>query len=102
MHPDTAARLKRSVSLTTELVQAFGDRVRDGTWKAGAKLPKEADLIEEFGVSRTVVREALREGGTPRKAAARRCGGAMESPPAPDPSQSAAAKPQQGNGQRRF
>jgi len=59
MSLETPVRLKRSVSLTTELVQAFGDRVRDGTWQPGSKLPREADLIEEFGVSRTVVREAM-------------------------------------------
>lgn len=52
-------KLKKPVSLTAELVQLMGDRVRDGTWAAGSKLPKEADLIAEFGVSRTVVREAM-------------------------------------------
>jgi DNA-binding FadR family transcriptional regulator len=52
-------KLKKSGSLTAELVQVMGDRVRDGRWAAGSKLPKEADLIDEFGVSRTVVREAM-------------------------------------------
>jgi DNA-binding FadR family transcriptional regulator len=58
MHP-TFNKLKKSTSLTAELVRILGDRVRDGTWSAGEKLPKEADLIAEFGVSRTVVREAM-------------------------------------------
>jgi GntR family transcriptional repressor for pyruvate dehydrogenase complex len=55
----TLGKLKKSTSLTAELVRILGDRVRDGTWAAGQKLPKEADLIDEFGVSRTVVREAM-------------------------------------------
>ncbi|MES2480476.1 MAG: FadR/GntR family transcriptional regulator [Pseudomonadota bacterium] len=46
-------------SLTTDLVQSLGDRIRDGRLPAGEKLPREADLMEEFGVSRTVVREAI-------------------------------------------
>lgn len=51
--------LRRSRSLTADLVQALGDRVRDGTLTAGAKLPPEGAIMEEFGVSRTVVREAI-------------------------------------------
>jgi DNA-binding FadR family transcriptional regulator len=41
------------------LVQALGDRVRDGTLAPGSKLPTEAAIVAEFGVSRTVVREAM-------------------------------------------
>ena len=51
--------LRRSRSLTTDVVQALGDRIREGSLASGAKLPREADLMEEFGVSRTVVREAI-------------------------------------------
>jgi GntR family transcriptional regulator, transcriptional repressor for pyruvate dehydrogenase complex len=50
---------RRPRSLTTDLVQSLGDRIRDGRLPAGEKLPREADLMEEFGVSRTVVREAI-------------------------------------------
>ena len=53
------ALARRSRSLTTDLVQALGDRIRDGSLAPGLKLPREADLMEEFGVSRTVVREAI-------------------------------------------
>jgi len=49
----------RPRSLTVEVVEAVGDRIRDGSLAAGAKLPREADLMAEFGVSRTVVREAI-------------------------------------------
>lgn len=55
----TAPVTRRPRSLTGDVVQAISDRVRDGRLPAGAKLPKEADLIAEFGVSRTVVREAM-------------------------------------------
>ncbi|MGE4242845.1 FadR/GntR family transcriptional regulator [Ramlibacter sp.] len=55
----TATPAKRGRSLTADLVQALGDRVRDGRWAAGAKLPTEGEIIAEFGVSRTVVREAI-------------------------------------------
>ena len=41
------------------MVQALGDQIRDGRLPNGSKLPREADLMAEFGVSRTVVREAM-------------------------------------------
>ena len=50
---------RRPRSLTADLVQSLGDRIREGRLPAGEKLPREADLMEEFGVSRTVVREAI-------------------------------------------
>jgi DNA-binding FadR family transcriptional regulator len=42
-----------------ELVESIGGRIRDGRIAAGEKLPTEAEIMAEFGVSRTVVREAL-------------------------------------------
>jgi DNA-binding FadR family transcriptional regulator len=51
--------LRRPRSLTGDLVQALGDRVRDGRLAPGSKLPTEAAIVAEFGVSRTVVREAM-------------------------------------------
>ncbi|HSW17814.1 MAG TPA: FadR/GntR family transcriptional regulator [Ramlibacter sp.] len=53
------AATRRSRSLTSDLVIALGDRIRDGRLPSGAKLPREVDLMTEFGVSRTVVREAM-------------------------------------------
>ena len=55
--PFAARRRPRTLAL--ELVDALGDRIRDGRLAAGAKLPTEAAIMGEFGVSRTVVREAI-------------------------------------------
>jgi len=46
-------------SLALELVEALGDRIRDGRLSTGDKLPTETAIMAEFGVSRTVVREAI-------------------------------------------
>lgn len=54
---DTQRRRPRSLAL--ELVESLGDRIRDGRLAPGAKLPTEAAFMDEFGVSRTVVREAI-------------------------------------------
>ncbi len=57
---DTAyAPRRRPRTLALELVDAIGDRIRDGRLAPGAKLPTEAEIMAAFGVSRTVVREAL-------------------------------------------
>jgi DNA-binding FadR family transcriptional regulator len=50
---------RRPRSLALELVEVLGDRIREGRLAAGDKLPTEADFMAEFGVSRTVVREAI-------------------------------------------
>jgi DNA-binding FadR family transcriptional regulator len=54
-----ADKLPRARSLTADLAQRIGDRIRHGELAAGDKLPREADLMAEYGVSRTVVREAM-------------------------------------------
>jgi DNA-binding FadR family transcriptional regulator len=46
-------------SLTSVLVEAITERIQSGEYKRGDQLPTEKDLIEEFNVSRTVVREAI-------------------------------------------
>lgn len=50
---------RRPRTLALELVEALGDRIRDGRLPVGAKLPTEAAIMGEFEVSRTVVREAI-------------------------------------------
>ncbi len=52
-----AARRPRTLALG--VVEALGERIRDGRLAPGDKLPTEAAVMAEFGVSRTVVREAL-------------------------------------------
>lgn len=57
--PLAAPPRRRPRSLAHDLVEQLGDRIRDGRLPEGAKLPSEAEIVGEFGVSRTVVREAI-------------------------------------------
>lgn len=50
---------RRPRTLALGLVEALGERIRDGRLATGDKLPTEAAVMAEFGVSRTVVREAI-------------------------------------------
>ena len=50
---------RRPHTLAFELVEALGERIRDGRLRPADKLPTEAALMADYGVSRTVVREAL-------------------------------------------
>jgi DNA-binding FadR family transcriptional regulator len=50
---------RRSRTLALELTERLAERVREGRLAAGEKLPTEAEIMEEFGISRTVVREAI-------------------------------------------
>jgi DNA-binding FadR family transcriptional regulator len=52
-------RLGRS-SLRDQVADALETRILDGSFEAGSTLPTEHDLTESLGVSRTVVRDALR------------------------------------------
>jgi GntR family transcriptional regulator, transcriptional repressor for pyruvate dehydrogenase complex len=55
----TASPAPRPRNLAQTLVASLGDRIRDGRLAPGEKLPTEAAIMAEQGVSRTVVREAL-------------------------------------------
>src|SRR5437764_10677964 len=50
---------RRPRSLAHDVVDGLGGRIRDGSLAPGEKLPTEAEIMAEFGVSRTVVREAI-------------------------------------------
>ena len=50
---------RRPRTLAFGLVESLGDRIRDGRFAPGVKLPTESGLMAEFGVSRTVAREAI-------------------------------------------
>ena len=54
-----AASSGKRRSLTELVIQALNDKMDRGEYAPGAKLPTEPELCSEFGVSRTVVREAV-------------------------------------------
>ena len=52
-------RPARQPNLTQQLVTKLSARIGRGVFARSGRLPTEAQIIEEFGVSRTVVREAI-------------------------------------------
>lgn len=58
MNPDAHPR-KRSRSLVDGLLEVFEKQIQHGQLEPGDKLPTEAVIMAEQGVSRTVVREAI-------------------------------------------
>ncbi len=57
---NTAFRpLRAPRNLTAELVSRLTEEITSGNLAAGARLPTEHEMMASFGVSRTVVREAL-------------------------------------------
>ena len=56
--PDAPLR-RRSRSLAHELVEGIGAQIQGQVLKPGDKLPTESAIMQAYGVSRTVVREAL-------------------------------------------
>ncbi|MBE7369304.1 FadR/GntR family transcriptional regulator [Ramlibacter pallidus] len=56
---DLATVRRRPRGLAHDLVDGLSGRIREGQLAPGEKLPTEAAIMEEFGVSRTVVREAI-------------------------------------------
>ena len=51
--------LRKSRSLAVQLVSTLQARIKDGTYVVGTRMPTEAEIMVEHGVSRTVVREAI-------------------------------------------
>jgi len=56
---DITAPPRRPRTLTLDVVDTLNHRIVRGHLPPGSKLPTEAQFMAEFGVSRTVVREAL-------------------------------------------
>lgn len=52
--------LEREPRLYERLVDKILDLISSGAWKPGHRLPPERELSDAFGVSRTVVREAIK------------------------------------------
>src|ERR671917_563564 len=59
LHYATPQRSGRKPKLSERVVSALREQVLTGAVKPGGKLPTETRLTETFGVSRTVVREAI-------------------------------------------
>jgi GntR family transcriptional regulator, transcriptional repressor for pyruvate dehydrogenase complex len=55
----TLTALRQRETLTSQLSKALRERIDSGELKPGDKLPSEQELVERYGVSRTVVREAI-------------------------------------------
>jgi len=49
----------RAKSQPQRIVDSVSDRIQGGALKPGGRVPSEPELVKEFGVSRTVVREAM-------------------------------------------
>ena len=60
-HPtrDVLPRARRPRGLVGEIVKSLAAGIRAGQLKPGEKLPTEAEIMAQFDVSRTVVRESL-------------------------------------------
>jgi GntR family transcriptional repressor for pyruvate dehydrogenase complex len=52
-------RVNASTSLADRVASILTEEIRSGRWPVGSKLPTEVRLVEQLGVSRTVVREAI-------------------------------------------
>jgi GntR family transcriptional regulator len=58
---DKPIDLKSNIPYYLQLITLIKDKIAKGDWKAGDQLPSEPELCASYGVSRTVVRQALRE-----------------------------------------
>ncbi|PXX41704.1 GntR family transcriptional regulator [Aquitalea magnusonii] len=47
-------------SLVDLALEELGQRLTSGTWAVGSRIPTEAELAEQLGISRNTVREAIR------------------------------------------
>jgi len=52
-------KIKRAVRLSDQVADLLFDQIKTGTFKPGETIASEAELAAQFGVSRTVLREAL-------------------------------------------
>src|SRR5919108_5492967 len=51
---------RRATSVTQEAIDRIREHIATGAWGPGTKLPREADLAAELGLSRSSLREAVR------------------------------------------
>ena len=60
LNSSAIGRLEREPRLYEKLADKILELISSGSWKPGFRLPPERELSEAFGVSRTVVREAVK------------------------------------------
>ncbi len=59
MKNTTTQNTRRKITLTEKVIAALRSDIQNGSLKPGMMLPTEPALTQEFGVSRTVIREAV-------------------------------------------
>src|SRR5690625_3700010 len=55
---DGGAR-RRARALSAQIIDSLVEKIQNGTFPRGQRLPNAGEVVEAYGVSRTVVREAL-------------------------------------------
>ncbi|MFJ5265011.1 FadR/GntR family transcriptional regulator [Streptomyces sp. NPDC088387] len=50
---------RRTASLSAQLVDSLRSHIETGGWPVGTRIPPEQDLMEELGVGRSTLREAI-------------------------------------------
>src|SRR5215467_1697489 len=56
----TVNRPRRGAGVTDEAIEQIRELVASGEWQPGMRLPREADLAKQLGLSRNSLREAVR------------------------------------------
>ncbi|NIS81327.1 MAG: UTRA domain-containing protein [Anaerolineales bacterium] len=57
----TSIDRRSAVPYYVQMKEALREQIESGTWQPGTRIPGEPELCRLFGVSRTVVRQALKE-----------------------------------------
>src|SRR3954454_19340021 len=50
----------RSGTLADQVIARLRAEITSGAWPVGSRIPTEPELVDEFGVARNTVREAIR------------------------------------------
>ncbi len=61
LYSPSAINFDSNIPYYIQLMDVIEAKIRSGDWQAGDRIPSEPELCETYGVSRTVVRQALRE-----------------------------------------
>jgi len=57
----TSINRSNPLPLYVQLIDVLTDAIEQGIWPPGSQIPAESELCETFGVSRTVIRQALND-----------------------------------------